>query len=626
MSNYFLTKFTKNNFLRFVLLCFLSLQVIFFLCEGQVYSGQAILSWEAPTTYENGTPLTDLAGYKIYYGTTTGNYTQNIDVGNVTTYTFSNLINGSTYFFVATAYNTARIESNYTNEVSKNIPSAQLNILTITKAGTCTGTVTSSLAGISCGADCSEAYTPGTVVTLSATADGSSTFGGWTGACTGTGSCSVTMDAAKTVTAIFTLKTYTITASAGSGGSITPSGAVIVNHGASRSFTISPNTNYTVSGVLVDGSSVGAVSTYNFTNLTSAHTISASFAAVEENLPPDTIDLPKTGQTISYAMGDDGSIEAGIEWPTARFTDNGDGTVTDNLTGLMWLKDGACFRKNWSTALSTIKDFKSNPRKYTCLGYTSSYNDWRLPNANELESLVNYGTSDTSKWLNTQGFVNMKSSSYWSSTTYQAGTSQSWVISMNNGLGSQSGKSNTLYFLPVRYTDSSNSPEVSKTGQTMSYAQGDDGSIHAGADWPAPRFADNGDGTATDNLTGLMWLKDGGCFRKSWSTIFNTIKDFNINPEFYNCLGYTASHTDWRLPNVKELESLVNYGVADSAIWLNSQGFVNTKSYSYWASTTYQGSTNQAWMVDMQRAKRSFMGKSYTYYAWPVRGGAVGGN
>jgi hypothetical protein len=341
---------------------------------------------------------------------------------------------------------------------------------------------------------------------------------------------------------------------------------------------------------------------------------------------PDTIDLPKTGQTVSYAMGDDGSIEAGIEWPTARFTDNGDGTVTDNLTGLMWLRDGGCFRKNWSTALSTITDFKSNPRKYTCLGYTGSYNDWRLPNVNELESLVNYGTSDTSKWLNTQGFVNMKSSSYWSSTTYQGSTTQAWMIKMNNGLESQSGKSNTLYLLPVRYTDSSNSPEVSKTGQTMSYAQGDDGYIQAGFELQSLRFADNGDGTATDNLTGLMWLKDGGCFRKTWSTIFNTIKDFNSNPEFYNCLGYTASYTDWRLANVKELESVVNYGVTDSAKWLNSQGFVNAKSSSYWASTTNQGGTTQAWIINMIKANKLVSKKSSTYYGWPVRGGAVGGN
>ena len=76
------------------------------------------------------------------------------------------------------------------------------------------------------------------------------------------------MDAAKTVSPPFTLKTYTITATAGSGGSITPSGSVVVNHGASQSFTISPNANYTVGSVVVDGSSQGAVTSYNFTNVT----------------------------------------------------------------------------------------------------------------------------------------------------------------------------------------------------------------------------------------------------------------------------------------------------------------------------------------------------------------------
>jgi hypothetical protein len=84
------------------------------------YTGQATLSWNAPSTNEDGTPLTDLAGYKIYYGNTSGTYTKSLDVGNVTTYTISSLQTG-TYYFVATAYNTAKFESAYSNEVSKNI-------------------------------------------------------------------------------------------------------------------------------------------------------------------------------------------------------------------------------------------------------------------------------------------------------------------------------------------------------------------------------------------------------------------------------------------------------------------------------------------------------------------------
>jgi len=81
-----------------------------------------------------------------------------------------------------------------------------------------------------------------------------------------------------TISATFAINTYTITASAGAGGSISPSGAVGVNYGANQTFTITPNAGYHVADVLVDGSSVGAVTSYIFTNVTADHTISATFA------------------------------------------------------------------------------------------------------------------------------------------------------------------------------------------------------------------------------------------------------------------------------------------------------------------------------------------------------------
>lgn len=74
--------------------------------------------------------------------------------------------------------------------------------------------------------------------------------------------------------------TLTITASAGSGGSISPSGATTVNYGANQTFTITPSAGYYVADVLVDGSSVGAVTTYTFNNVTTNHTISATFSNV----------------------------------------------------------------------------------------------------------------------------------------------------------------------------------------------------------------------------------------------------------------------------------------------------------------------------------------------------------
>ncbi len=81
-------------------------------------TGAATLTWVAPTTYVNGTPLTTLAGYKIYYGTTPGAY-RSIDVGNVNSFHVTGLSNGQTYYFTVTDYDTNGVESDYSTVVSK---------------------------------------------------------------------------------------------------------------------------------------------------------------------------------------------------------------------------------------------------------------------------------------------------------------------------------------------------------------------------------------------------------------------------------------------------------------------------------------------------------------------------
>jgi hypothetical protein len=83
-------------------------------------SNSVTLAWNAPTTNTDGNPLTDLVGYKLHYGTSSGNYTRVIDVGNVETYKIEGLQSG-TYYFAVTAYNTSGNESDYSNEVSKTI-------------------------------------------------------------------------------------------------------------------------------------------------------------------------------------------------------------------------------------------------------------------------------------------------------------------------------------------------------------------------------------------------------------------------------------------------------------------------------------------------------------------------
>jgi hypothetical protein len=160
------------------------------------------------------------------------------------------------------------------------------------------------------------------------------------------------------------------------------------------------------------------------------------------------IDLPRTGQTTSYAPGDDGGLQKGVAWPSPRFTDNDDGTVTDNLTGLVWLKNANCFgTRTWADALRDANNLASG----SC-GLTdgSTVGQWRLPNVNELESLVHAGQADIATWLNTQGFSNVEPKPYWSSTTYARDTGYAWYVYMWDGIVYASDKSTSLSVWPVR--------------------------------------------------------------------------------------------------------------------------------------------------------------------------------
>ncbi len=116
------------------------------------------------------------------------------------------------------------------------------------------------------------------------------------------------------------------------------------------------------------------------------------------------INLPETGQTQSYSAGDDGDYQMGVAWPGPRFVDNSDGTITDMLTGLMWLQDANCIKTNYSTfdtdgtaqdggvgwgkALLFIKEMNDGGVRPLC---DTGKTGWRMPNVNELESLVNSG-------------------------------------------------------------------------------------------------------------------------------------------------------------------------------------------------------------------------------------------
>ena len=198
------------------------------------------------------------------------------------------LYRGEKSDITVTAGQTANVGTIVLNLVQYTLPLA--------KSGNGNGTVTSSPVGVDCGTDCTGVYDRGIEVSLTATTAADSTFGGWSGGgCSGTGQCIITITSDISVNATFTLKTYTITASAGTGGSISPLGSVTVNHGADQTFTIAPDSGYYIVDVTVDGSSEGVVTQYTFQNVTTDHTISATFAII---VPPLIWDIENWDESV----------------------------------------------------------------------------------------------------------------------------------------------------------------------------------------------------------------------------------------------------------------------------------------------------------------------------------------
>jgi hypothetical protein len=167
--------------------------------------------------------------------------------------------------------------------------------------------------------------------------------------------------------------------------------------------------------------------------------------------------VPKTGQNECWdgvgvsiscsGTGQDGEYQAGTS-AMPRFTDNSDGTVTDNLTKLIWLKEADCFgAKTWSSALMASNTLASG----TCgLSDGSAAGAWRLPNMNELHSLIDFESFGPALSPG-DPFMNVKSDYYWSSTSHVNAPGFAWYISLRDGTVSNAGKANPMIHVwPVR--------------------------------------------------------------------------------------------------------------------------------------------------------------------------------
>ncbi len=197
-------------------------------------AAQLSLTWSDMSSNEDGFHIQRKTGTGGAYGTIA------TPPAGTTGYVDGTVTAGTTYCYRVSAYNTAG-DSSYSNEACAAPVAATTHAVTVTKAGSGTGTVASSPAGITCGTDCTEAYAAGTSVGLSATPATGSTFTGWSGAYTGTGGCALVVDGPKSLTATFALQTYALSvAKSGTGAAPSPPPASTAARTAPRPITTTP--------------------------------------------------------------------------------------------------------------------------------------------------------------------------------------------------------------------------------------------------------------------------------------------------------------------------------------------------------------------------------------------------
>ena len=354
------------------------------------------------------------------------------------------------------------------------------------------------------------------------------------------------------------------------------------------------------------------------------------FAAYAFAVPvPAIVPVPNTGQTKCYSVGGSeitcplpGQALYGQNANYATINPmsytklDGNGValsdpaapwvmVRDNVTGLTWeLKtkmDGVKDYSNPHDADNTYTWYDSNPA--TNGGYAGTpgngtdtedfikalndelyggKSDWRLPTVKELTYIVNYGIPYPGPTINPDFFPNTQQSFYWSSISHANYKIYAWGVPFDYGYDGyyNFNKDHNYYVRAVR--------------------GGQPGPLYT-------EYSDNGDGTVTDKFTDLMWQQAGSSSNLTWEQSLAYCENLNLG-------GYT----DWRLPTIKELRSLVDFSRYSPSI--NTTFFPNTQTF-YCSSTTYTKDTYNAWGVYFNDGYDGYGSKVNGGYVRAVRGG-----
>ena len=331
-------------------------------------------------------------------------------------------------------------------------------------------------------------------------------------------------------------------------------------------FTVDPSDNLSYSTTYKIRVTTGVKDSAGNT-LSSQYTHSTGFTVVEYS-------LPDTGQTVSYTttFGEDNDYTIN---PPA-FSNNGDGTVTDSNTKLMWQRQDDGTTRTWSSAGTYCSNLT-----------LASYSDWRLPKIEELQRILDLGKAfpaiDTSYFTNVQYFnvSNYGNASYyWSSTASVYITTYAHLVEFHYGRPNYKSKTTSSYVRCVRGEQTSTS------------------------------YSDNGNETVTDIKTGLVWQKGDDGTTRNWETALSYCEGLSL-----------GGKTDWRLPNIKELSSIVDYTKHTFTIDDAFSTLLNSSSIGYWSSTTYFSSTSYKWGVSFYTSGWSSGGNTNSNYVRCVRGG-----
>ena len=281
--------------------------------------------------------------------------------------------------------------------------------------------------------------------------------------------------------------------------------------------------------------------------------------------------LPDTGETQSYTttFGEDHDYLINVP----SFTNNNNGTITDNITGLMWQQvDGGEM---------TFENAVTYCNSLTLGGYSG----WRLPTPIEAYSILIHQNSNPA--INTNFFTLTTAEYWWTSVFENNSTTKVWCTNAGGGIG--------------------NHPKI----ETIS--AGGTKKFHARAvrtvTTPTTitnHFTDNGD-AITDNLTQLVWQKIPNTVALTWEQALVYAEGLTI-----------GTSSDWRLPNIKELQSLNNELATNPSVF--SPYFSNVGIHNYWSSTTLPNQTLSAWYWSTAFGITTYSAKTGTNYVICVRG------